>query len=82
MMEFTQLAREYCTETEILKRRMDMLKEQLKTARYSEAREINRRLAILYTMYLECRHTGKLLTEHPVTLREREEEAYGKTAVL
>ena len=82
MMEFTQLAREYRTEAENLKRRMETLKEQLKTARCSEAREINRRLAILYTMYLECRHTGKVLTEHPVTLREREEEIYGKTAAL
>ena len=82
MTELTQLAREYLAEAASLMRRMEELKKELKTAGCSESCEINRRLAILYTMYLECRHTGNLLAEHPAVVREREEGAYGKTAEL
>lgn len=83
MTELTQLAREYLAEAANLKQRMERLKEELKTAGCSESCEINRRLAILYTMYLECRHVGNLLTEHPAAQRERKEaDAYGKTAEL
>lgn len=82
MTELTQLAREYLAEAAALKQRMETLKEELKYAGCSESCEINRRIAILYTMYLECRHTGQQLAEHPVAQREREEDAYGKTAEL
>lgn len=84
MTELTQLAQEYLAEAETLKHRIAGLRKSLKTASCSESCEINRRIAILYTMYLECRHTGQVLEEHPVTVREREREecSYGKTIEL
>ena len=82
MTELTQLAQEYLAEAENLKQRMERLKTELRTAGCAESCEINRRLAILYTMYLECRHVGQVLAAHPVTLREQEEDVYGKTAEL
>lgn len=82
MTELTQLAQEYLAEAANLKQRMELLKQSLKTAGCTESCEINRRIAILYTMYLECRHVGNLLLDHPAAQREREEDACGKTAEL
>ena len=56
---------------------------RLRQSNYSEQNELNRRIALLYTMYLECRHTGQLLAAHPAALREiQEENALGKTTEL
>lgn len=71
MTDFAQWAQEYLTEADNIQRRIAALKTELKTASFSQSNDLNRRIAILYTMYLECRHTGRLLAEHPITLREQ-----------
>lgn len=80
MNDFAQLAQEYLTEAETIQKRITALKAELRTASSSQSNELNRRIAILYTMYLECRHTGRLLAAHPATLREQAElggDSYG-----
>lgn len=74
MTNFTQLAQEYLKEAEDLKQHIQKLKQALKTATCNETHELNRRIAILYAMYLECRHTGTALQSHPALLREQQEQ--------
>ena len=74
-MDYQNWANEYLTEAEALRQRVAALREELKTASCNQANELNRRIAILYTMYLECRHTGQLLFDHPATRRQRTEQA-------
>ena len=71
MTDFAKWAQEYLTEADAIQRRIAALKTELRTASISQANDLNRRIAMLYTMYLECRHTGRLLAAHPVTLREQ-----------
>lgn len=82
-MNWNALAREYTEEAEALQKHITKLKCALKRASCSEQNELHRRIALLYTMYLECRHTGQLLAEHPAALRENEEaKAHGEIAEL
>ena len=73
-MDYQNWANEYFTEAEALRQRVAALREELKTASCNQANELNRRIAMLYTMYLECRHTGQLLSTHPATLRQLAEQ--------
>lgn len=73
-MNYQNWAEEYLTEAEALRRRVAALREELKTANCNQANELNRRIAMLYAMYLECRHTGQLLSDHPATRRQLAEQ--------
>ena len=82
-MDWNALSREYTEEAEAIQQHIQTLRRALKRAKCSEQNELHRRIAILYTMYLECRHTGQLLATHPAALRElREGGRYGKTVEL
>ena len=82
-MNWNALAQEYTAEANTLARHIKGLKDRLRQSNYSEQNELNRRIALLYTMYLEYRHTGQLLAAHPAALRETQEEnALGKTTKL
>ena len=74
-MDYLKWTEEYFAQAEALRQRIAELKEQLETADCNQANELHRRIAMLYTMYLECRHTAKLLAEHPATLRQLAEQA-------
>ncbi len=72
MKDFASWSQEYLLEAEALRRRVAVLRSELAAAPCSQCSDLNRRIAILYTMYLECRHTGQLLREHPAALREQQ----------
>ena len=73
-MDYQKWAAEYAAEAETLRQRISALREELKTAGCNQANELTRRIAMLYSMYLECRHTGQLLSAHPATLRQLAEQ--------
>lgn len=60
-MDYTSWGEEYLNEAQALKARIDSLRRQLKTAAPNEAKELNERVALMYSMYLDCRETGRLL---------------------
>ncbi len=60
-MNYTLWSQEYFKEAQILKEKVSSLKHQLKTSNDISISETNRRIAILYSMYLECIHTAKTL---------------------
>ena len=70
MTDFAQWAQEYLDEAAAIQARINDLREESKTATISQLADLRYRMAMLYTMYLECRHTGRLLQEHPAALRE------------
>ena len=72
-MDYEQWAGEYLAEAAHLRERIAKLRAALQTATASETTDLNRRIALLYTMYLECRHTGLFLQEHPAAQRQRAE---------
>lgn len=60
-MDYMSWGEEYLTEAKELKNRVDFLRNQRKEATANEAKDLDLRIAILYSMYLDCRETGKLL---------------------
>lgn len=62
-MNYTQWGAEYLREAEELKRKADGLRAQLACLSGEDAVLLARRIAMLYEMYLECLHTGRVLTE-------------------
>lgn len=62
-MNYRQWGAEYLEEAVGLKKRVGMLREELKGRGGEEAILLSRRIAMLYEMYLECLHTGRCLTE-------------------
>ena len=62
-MNYTQWGAEYLREAEELKRKVDGLRAQLAGLPGEDAVLLARRIAMLYEMYLECLHTGRVLTE-------------------
>ena len=60
-MNWNALAQEYTAEANTLARHIKELKDRLRQSNYSEQNELNRRIALLYTMYLECLVTGHAL---------------------
>ncbi len=64
-MDFITWSAEYYEQANIIKEKIVNLKQQLKGNEKSSQNtiELNRRIAILYSMYLECIHTGRLLKE-------------------
>lgn len=60
-MDYKSWGEEYLQEASVLKARVNVLRCQLKTARSYEAKDLMQRISLLYTMYLECSSTGRLL---------------------
>ena len=80
MNDYISWGQEYLDEAERIKRRLLVIRAERD---YDIAGEQAQRVQMLYTMYLECRHTGQLLAAHPAALREiQEENALGKTTEL
>lgn len=63
-MDFNEWGQEYLEEAQQLQVRIDGLRAKLKKAKRKEACELNRRIYMLYSMYLECKHTGLLLQSY------------------
>jgi len=63
-VDFNEWGQEYLQEAQQLKLRIDDLHTQLKTASRKETCELNHRIYVLYSMYLECKHTGLLLQSY------------------
>lgn len=61
-MDYIAWSQEYLCEAEKLKSKVNRLKSELKAYRGDNARDINRRITMLYSMYLECKHTAKYLS--------------------
>lgn len=60
-MDYMSWGEEYLEEAQMLKIRIDCLRKQLKAATPNEAKELNERITLMYSMYLDCRETGRLL---------------------
>ena len=63
-MDFNEWGQEYLQEAQQLKDRITDLRERLKTANHRETNELNHRIYVLYSMYMECKQTGLLLQNH------------------
>lgn len=63
-MDFIAWGEEYLQEARALKARTDLLRRQLLSAAAAERKELNYRICLLYSMYLECRSTGRLLQSY------------------
>lgn len=62
-MDYNESGKKYLKEAEKLKEYLTPLKKQAKTLSGKQAVLLLRRIALLNEMYLDCLHTGKLLTE-------------------
>lgn len=60
-MDYIEWSNEYFIESEKLKQILEALKKERSKYDGENIKELNRRITILYSMYLECRHTAKLL---------------------
>lgn len=60
-MNYIEWSKEYFIQAENIKRMVVKLKTEKKNANPDLLREYDRRITILYSMYLECKHTGELL---------------------
>lgn len=60
-MDYIAWAQEYLLEAEKLKEKVNCLKKELKIYRGDNTRELSRRITMLYSMYLECKHTAAYL---------------------
>lgn len=63
-MDFNEWGQDYLQEAQQLKDRITNLREQLKTANHRETNELNHRIYVLYSMYMECKQTGLLLQNY------------------
>ncbi|WP_283610085.1 hypothetical protein [Faecalispora anaeroviscerum] len=63
-MDFMSWGEEYLQEANVLKARVDFLRHQLKTATPNAAKALNERIVMMYSMYLDCRETGRLLQSY------------------
>jgi hypothetical protein len=62
-MDYNEWGMEYLREARQLKEHISPLRREVKTANSETASKINRRIAALNEMYLDCLHTGKFLIE-------------------
>lgn len=67
MKEFQNWAAEYRREADALNDRVKALRSRLKKTYGRENCELKRRIAMLYTMYLECREVAIVLEHHPAS---------------
>ena len=61
-MDYSKWAAEYFIEAEKIYKMLYVLKKQYKEQKEETNRELARRMMILYSMYLDCKHTGELLS--------------------
>lgn len=69
-MDYIAWSQEYLLESEKIRAKVNRLKSELKTYKGDNARELNRRITILYSMYLECKHTAKYLSSRAESIGE------------
>lgn len=63
-IEYSTWSAEYMQEAAALKQRVEQIrKEAQETKNSDEADKLSWRAAMLYSMYLDCLHTGQLLAE-------------------
>ncbi|MGN0551452.1 MAG: hypothetical protein ACI4I4_06380 [Acutalibacteraceae bacterium] len=62
-MDYQNWSDEYSAEAQKLKEKIRNLREELKNSVNINNKELNRRITILYSMYLECKKTAVLLKE-------------------
>lgn len=63
-IQYDVWSRQYLTEAENLRERVDVIREEARRAASSdEADRLAQRASLLYGMYLDCFHTGRLLAE-------------------
>lgn len=62
-MDYIAWGQEYLDQANILYEKLEALKKREKYAKRRPDASLQRNIAILYSMYLECRHTGRLLQE-------------------
>ena len=63
-IEYNTWSAEYMQEAAVLKQRVKQIrKEAQETKNSDEADKLSWRAAMLYSMYLDCLHTGQLLAE-------------------
>ncbi len=62
-MNYNEWGTQYLKEAQNIKDHLTPLRQRVKTARNREAERLNRRIAAMNEMYLDCLHTGKFLTE-------------------
>lgn len=60
-MTYKEWSEEYRKSAEMIKEKISILKEELKTAPLSMLKSINSRISILYGMYLDCNSTANIL---------------------
>ncbi len=61
-MEYMGWGKEYLQQADRLQKRIGQLREKARTvSSREEADELARRAALLYDMYLDCLHAGRLL---------------------
>lgn len=60
-MNYQVWSEEYFLQANKVKNHFQQLKKELKGKRASEKKDINRRIALIYPMYLELKHTGNYL---------------------
>lgn len=60
-IDYGQWGAEYLLESEVLKERLEHLQQKLPELGPSAAKELNYRICMLYSMYLDCLTTGKQL---------------------
>lgn len=62
-MDYKIWAEDYLAQAELIKSKLAVLKKTEKEKTEENNMELNRRYAILYAMYLDCRHTAAFLTD-------------------
>lgn len=63
-MTLYDLGMEYLKESEMLYKKAQNMREKTKKLRGSIAEEMNTKSTTLFSMAIECRRTGKYLTEY------------------
>lgn len=63
-MDYNAWGEEYLREAQMIREHLDILKRQLKNADSAAAKDLGRRISLIYPMYLECLHTGKYLIRY------------------
>ena len=63
-MDFEAWGQEYLDEAAQIKAKVDALRAALRAEELEQDRELAYRMAVLYSMYLECRHTGDYLRRY------------------
>lgn len=63
-MDYNEWGEEYLQEAQMLRQHLELLKRQMKKAGTAAAKDLGRRISLIYPMYLECLHTGKYLIRY------------------